>query len=132
MNENATSFAPMIYLKKVAPAIEFYKNAFDAVVLRQWNNDDGSVHVAEMAIDGALFHMHEESTRNKELSPETLKGTSIALGLFVVDPHATMAKAVSAGGTEIDPVQDYDYDYRQGTLADPFNHHWVLQKKIGK
>ena len=132
MKKNTTFFAPMIYLKKVAPAIEFYKNAFDAIVLRQWNNDDGSVHVAEMSIDGALFHMHEESTRNNELSPETLKGTSIALGLFVADPHATMAKAVSVGGTEVDPVQDYDYDYRQGTLADPFNHHWVLQKKIGK
>ena len=113
------------------PAIEFYKNAFDAIVLRQWNNDDGSVHVAEMSIDGALFHMHEESTRNIELSPETLKGTSIALGLFVVDPHAVMAKAVSAGGTEIDPVQDYDYDYRQGTIGVSFGHHWVAQKKIG-
>ena len=61
--------------------------------------------------------MHEEVTRNNELSPETLKGTSIAIGLFVDDPHAVMAKAVAAGGTEIDPVQDYDYDYRQGCLA---------------
>ena len=131
MKENKTFFAPMIYLKLVAPAIEFYKNALGAVVLRQWDNDDGSVHVVEMSINGALFHMHEESTRNNELSPETLKGTSIAIGLFVVDPHATMAKAVAAGGTEIDPVQDYDYDYRQGTFSDPFGHHWVVQKKIG-
>lgn len=131
MKENTTFFAPMIYHKIVAPAIEFYKNAFDAVVLRQWNNDDGSVHVVEMSIHGALFHMHEETARNNELSPETLKGTSIALGLFVDDPHAMMAKAVTAGGTELDPVKDYDYDYRQGTLADPFGHHWVLQKKIG-
>lgn len=132
MRENTTFFAPMIYLKQVAPAIEFYKNAFDAIVLRQWNNDDGSVHVAEMSINGALFHMHEESTRNNDLSPETLRGTSIAIGLFVDEPHAVMTKAVAAGGTELDPVQDYDYDYRQGTLADPFGHHWVLQKKIGK
>ena len=131
MKENTTFFAPMIYLRQVAPAIEFYKNAFDAIVLRQWNND-GSVHVAEMSINGLLFHMHEESTRNNELSPETLKGTYIAIGLFVDDPHAMMAKAVTAGGTELDPVQDYDYDYRQGTLADPFGHHWVLQKKISK
>ena len=56
----------MIYLKQVAPAIEFFKNAFDSIVLRQWNNDDGSVHVAEMSTNGALFHMHEESTRNNE------------------------------------------------------------------
>ena len=132
MKDNTTFFAPMIYLKQVAPAIEFYKNAFDAVVLRQWDNDDGSVHVAEMSINGALFHIHEEVTRNNELSPETLKGTSLAIGLFVDDPYAAMAKAVAAGGTEIDPVQDYDYDYRQGTFADPFGHHWVFQKKIGK
>ena len=132
MKDNTIFFAPMLYLKQVAPAIEFYKNAFDAIVLRQWNNDDGNVHVAEMSINGALFHMHEETTRNNELSLETLKGTSIALGLFVEDPHAVMAKSIAAGGTEIDPVQDYYYDYRQGTLADPFGHHWVLQKKIGK
>jgi PhnB protein len=103
MKYQSIFFAPMIYLKQVAPAIEFYKNAFDAVVLRQWANDDGSVHVAEMSIDGAIFHIHEESTRNNELSPETLKGTNIAMGLFVDDPHVMMAKAVSAGGTEIDP-----------------------------
>ena len=122
----------MIYLKKLAPAIEFYKKAFDAIVLRQWDNEDGSVHVAEMSIDGALFHLHEESTRNNSLSPETLKGTSIDIGLFVEDVHALMAKAVAAGGTELDPVRDYDYEYRQGCVADPFGHHWLLEKKISK
>jgi PhnB protein len=131
MNENSTFFAPMIYLKAVAPAIEFYKKAFDAIVLRQWNNDDGSVHVAEMSIDGALFHLHEEVTRNNELSPGALKGTCIAIGLFVNDVHSLMAKAVAAGGTELDPVRDYDYEYRQGLVADPFGHHWLLEKKIG-
>lgn len=131
MKESSTFFAPMIYLKKVAPAIEFYKKAFDAVVLRQWNNDDGSVHVAEMSIDGALFHLHEETNRINELSPETLNGTSIAIGLFVNDVHAVMAKALAAGGNELNPVQDYDYDYRQGCVADPFGHHWLLEKKLG-
>ena len=97
MTENSTFFAPMIYLKKLAPAIEFYKNAFDATELRRWSNDDGSVHVAEMSIHGALFHMHEEVTRNNELSPETLKGTTIAIGLFVSDPHAVMAKRLRQG-----------------------------------
>jgi PhnB protein len=126
-----TFFAPMIYLKQVASAIEFYKNAFDAIVLRQWNNADGSVHVAEMSVDGAMFHMHEEVKRVNELSPETLKGTSVVIGLFVNDPHAVMAKALAAGATEIEPVQDYDYDYRQGRLADPFGHHWLIEKKIG-
>ena len=122
----------MIYLKVLAPAIEFYKKAFDAVELRRWTNDDGSVHVAEMSIHGALFHMHEESTRNVELSPQTVNATTIAIGLFVDDPHAVMNKAVAAGGIQLDPVTDYEYEYRQGCLADPFGHHWLLEKKISK
>jgi PhnB protein len=130
MEKNKTFFAPMIYLKQVAPAIEFYKKAFDAIELRRWSNDDGSVHVAEMSINGALFHLHEEATRKNELSPATLKGTSIAIGLFVNDPHTMMAKAVAAGGTEIEPVKDYDYNYRQGCVADPFGHHWLIEKKL--
>ncbi|HZI53753.1 MAG TPA: VOC family protein [Chitinophagaceae bacterium] len=96
---------------------------------RRWSND--AVHVAEMAIHGALFHMHEEVIRIDELSPETLKATTIAIGLFVSDPHAVMAKAVAAGGTELDPVRDYDYEYQQGRVADPCGHHWLLEKKIG-
>jgi len=35
------------------------------------------------------------------------------------------------GGTEIDPVKDYDGDYRQGCVADPFGHHGLIEKKIG-
>ena len=131
MKEQTTFFAPMIYLEIVAPAIEFYKKAFRAVVLRQWNNDDGSVHVAEMEIDGALFHLHEESIRNTELCPKKLKGTCIAIGLFVDDVHGLMAKAIAAGGKELDPVKDYDYEYRQGLVEDPFGHHWLLEKKTG-
>ena len=104
MKETSTFFAPMLYLKKVAPAIEFYKKAFDAIELKRWSNDDGSVHVVEMSFDGVLFHLHEEVTRTNELNPETLKGTPVAIGLFVNDVHAVMAKAVTAGGTEIDPV----------------------------
>jgi PhnB protein len=110
--------------------MEFYIKAFDAIELRRWSNDDGSVHVAEMSIDGALFHLHEDVTRIKELSPERVKATTVSIGLFVSDPHTIMAKAVAAGGTEIHPVKDYDYNYRQGSVADPFGHHWLIEKKI--
>jgi len=37
--------------------MEFYQKAFDARVLRAWENDDDSVHVAEMEIGGAMFHI---------------------------------------------------------------------------
>ena len=125
-----TFFAPHLTLRNVLTGMEFYKAAFGAIEVRRWSNADGSVHVAEMVIDGALFHLHEEVARTGEFSPKTLKGTTVLVGLFVEDPAALVKKAIAVGAREISPVRDYDYGYRQGTIADPFGHQWLVQCKI--
>jgi PhnB protein len=127
---NAVHFAPILYLHDGAAAIEFYTKAFNAKELRRFSNDDGSVHVAELTIGDALFRLHEETGRSNELSPHTVKGTTVVLGLFVDDPDAIMEQALAAGATTITPMQDYDYGYRQGNIADPFGHHWTIEKQI--
>jgi PhnB protein len=127
---SSTFFAPHLTLAKVRPAMDFYQKAFNAQVLRSWDNDDGSVHVAEMEIAGALFHLHEEVSKSAQLSPETLKATTLLIGLFTPDPDAYVRQAVEHGGTILNPIQDYDYGYRQATVIDPFGHQWLIQKKI--
>jgi PhnB protein len=125
-----TFFAPHLTLRNVLAGIEFYKSAFGAIELRRWSNPDGSVHVAEMAIEGALFHLHEEVAAAGELSPQTLKATTVLVGLFVADPDTTMKNAVAAGGHQTKPMRDYDYGYRQGVVTDPAGHQWLIQKRI--
>jgi PhnB protein len=125
-----TFFAPHLTLRNVLAGIEFYQSAFGAVELRRWSNADGSVHVAEMAIEGALFHLHEEVPASGEFSPESLNGTTALVGLFVPDPQATMKRAVAAGGRQASTVRDYDYGYRQGVVVDPAGHRWLLERKI--
>src|SRR3954451_22348933 len=107
----STFFAPHLAIKVVADAMAFYVRAFDAVEIRRFSNDDGSVHVSEMEIGGALFHLHEEVRRTGELSPQTLGGTSCVIGLFIPDPDRLMSQAILAGGREISRMQDYDYGY---------------------
>ena len=97
--------------------------------LQRWSNDDGSVHVAELSFDGALFHIHEPTQLHNQ-SPETVGAVTTIIGVFVDDPHAVAKRAVAAGAKEISPVQDYDYAYRQGSVEDPFGHHWLIEKKI--
>lgn len=125
-----TFFAPQLTVKVVAPAVEFYKKVFDAKVLRSFNNDDGSIHVAEMEIDGAMFHIHEEVSRTNQLSPETTKAASVIIGLFVDDVHKIVQRAEAEGAKVVSPVTDWEYGYRQGTFVDPFNHQWLIEKKI--
>jgi PhnB protein len=120
----------MLYMKNVGAAMEFYKNAFDATEMRHFSNADGTVHVAEMYIGTALFRLHEEVARDGEFGPPTLKVTTVIIGLRVNDPDAMAAKAIAAGATQINPVKDYDYGYRQGTVADPFGHHWTLERDV--
>jgi PhnB protein len=125
-----TTFAPHLYLTNVAAAIDFYRAAFGAIELRRWSNPDGTVHVAELQIGGALFHLHEERPDAGQFSPQTLKGTSSQIGVFDDDPDALFASAVVAGAQVLSAMQDFDYGYRQGVVVDPFGHQWLLQRRI--
>ena len=125
-----TKFAPELKVRVVAPALEFYKQAFGVVELKRYSNDDGSIHVAELMLGGAEFYLHEEMPGNQGHSPESVKGTTVELVVFVPDPDALMARALAAGGKEVHPMQDHFYGLRQGTVRDPFGHLWTLQKRI--
>jgi len=130
MENSDTQFAPHLAIKVLLPAMNFYERAFGAQLLRSWANPDGSVHVAEMTLQGRLFHLHEETARHGQLSPQTVSSTTVLIGVFTAAPDALFNAALAAGATVISPMQDYDYGYRQGTLADPFGHQWLIQKKL--
>ena len=108
----------------------FYLKAFGAVELRRFANDDGTIHVSELSIDGALFHLHEEVQREGSFNPEKYNGTTVKIGLFVPDVDAVMTSAIAAGATVTSPAQSYDYGYRQGEIKDPFGHYWLIEMKI--
>ena len=131
MNETIkTTFAPQLYIRNGVTDISFYEKAFGAVELRRFSNDDGSIHVAELSINGNLFHLHEQSIQKNQFSPEKINGTTTLIGLFVPDVDVVMNSALAAGATLISPAQDYDYGYRQGDIKDPFGHVWMIEMKI--
>jgi len=123
------TFAPMLTIPNGVTDISFYINAFDAVELRRFGNDDGTIHVSELSINGAMFHLHEETPHSGMLSLEKSK-PSVTIGLFVDDVRAVMEQAVAAGAVIKSPIEDYDYGYRQGEIQDPFGHRWQIQKAI--
>lgn len=128
-NSSTIFFAPELYINNGVRDISFYKSAFGAIENLCFTNDDGSIHVAELSIDGAIFHVHE-ITSTRFFSPEKNNGCTCCIGLFVPDVDLVMTQAINAGAIEISPAEDYDYGYRQGTIKDPFGHYWQIQKKI--
>ncbi len=122
-------FAPELHIPNGTFDIEFYTKlgAVEHFCLR---NDDGSVHVAELEMDGAIFHLHETMPWFNALEPISAKGVTSVIGLFVPDVDKVMKKAIEVGATEVSPAKDHEYGYRQGMFKDPFGHYWQIQKKI--
>jgi PhnB protein len=130
MNENPKPFfAPQLLINNGVKDISFYANAFGAKENFCLRNEDDSVHVAELSIDGTIFHLHEV-TKLYFFSPDKHNGTTAIIGLFVPDVDAVMNRAIAAGAEEISAAKDYEYNYRQGEIKDPFGHHWLIEKKI--
>jgi PhnB protein len=93
---------------------------------------DRNTFFAGFSIDGAIFRIHEITAKQYFFSPKKNNGTTICIGLFVSDVDEAMSKAIKAGAIEISPAKDYEYGYRQGTIKDPFGHHWQIQKNTIK
>jgi PhnB protein len=127
--ETKTAFTPELTIPNGITDIDFYKNAFGAVEHMRLKNDDDSVHVAELMINDALFHLHEIYPPDASYNAEAHTGI-ITLGLMAADVHNMFNNAIAAGAIIISPVTDYEYGYRQGTLQDPFGHQWTIQCRI--
>jgi len=125
----ALSLTPMLTVKNATAAIDFYRQAFGAVEHARFTAPTGQV-VAEMAINEHRFFVVDENPEAFNLSPKSLSGTTVRINLLVDDPDTTAVRAIQCGATEIFPVTDQPYGLRQGRVADPEGHHWLIGKPL--
>jgi PhnB protein len=118
------SVAPMLSVRNGARAVEFYKSAFRAIEVYRVEDPGGAV-VSRLSVDGAEFWVSDESPEHGNFSPESLGGGSVRMILTVADPDAVHTQAVTAGASEVCPVQE-EYGWRVGRVVDPFGHHWEI------
>ncbi len=120
----------MLTVLDASAAVDFYVRAFEATEGSRFHSPTGQV-VAQVFIDGLEFFVVDENPDAFNLSPETLGGTSVRMSLTVADPDEATAQALAAGATEVFPVDDQPYGLRQGRVADPFGHHWLIGTPLG-
>ena len=122
--EGFHSVTPYLIIKDAAKAMDFYKQAFDAVELMRINGPGGSIAHGEIRIGNSPLMMGEEMPEMQHRGPLSLGGTSVSLMIYVEDVDAFFNRAVSAGAIVERPVADQFYGDRSGTLRDPFGHVW--------
>ena len=124
-----SSLTPMLTVRNAARALDFYTRAFGATEQERFETPTGQI-IAEMTIGGESFFVVDENPDAFNLSPESLGGTSVRISLSVNDPDAAAAQAIAEGAVEIFQVADQPYGLRQGRVADPFGHHWLLSRPL--
>ena len=85
---------------------------------------------AEITIGDTIVMLADESDMGLARSPETLKGNTAGLCLYVADVDAAFDRAVKAGATVKRPLQDMFYGDRSGTVTDPWGYHWTMMTHI--
>jgi PhnB protein len=119
---------PFLTVKNARAIVEFYEKAFEATELSRQSTPSGLI--IEMSIDGERFYAVDENPSAFNVRPTTLGGTSVRMSLIVEDPDAVVERPVAAGGKLIFPVADQPYGMRQGRIADPAGHHWLIGKNL--
>jgi PhnB protein len=125
------SITPYLTVKGAAEAIDFYKRAFGAKErFRMRGPEDSTVGHAELTIGDSILMLSDEFPHCNNSSPETLGGSPVLMLLYVEDVDRAFKRAVEAGATVAEPVEDKFYGERAGTLTDPYGHRWTLMTHI--
>ncbi len=125
-----TTVTPFLVVKNGAKAIEFYKSAFEALVLERYDLPDGRVN-AKIAIGGAELWFGDEEPEFDNLSPATIGGSAVRIVLTVNDPDTLFARALQAGASQLCAITTEEY-WRIGKLKDPFGHIWEIGNPLSE
>jgi PhnB protein len=117
---------PYLTVKNAKEAINFYKRAFDARERMVMPTPDGRVAHAEVQIADSVIMIGEECPEHGGVSPETLEGSPVGLALYVQNADQVFERAVKAGASVKEPLENKFWGDRAGSITDPFGHKWML------
>ena len=121
---------PHLVVNDAAAAIKFYEKAFGASVTANHPADDGKrIMHAALRLGGGAILLHDDFPEfgdSDEKPPSRLGGVSCTIHLEVPDADAAWKRAVSAGATEVMPLDNQFWGQRYGQLKDPFGHRWSI------
>jgi PhnB protein len=123
------TITPYLIVDGAHEALEFYRKAFGAEILFRMPMGEKIGH-AEFRIGDSIVMISDEWPDMGYLGPGKRGGTTVSLMVYLEDVDAAFQRAVDAGCTVEQPVEDQFYGDRSGTVIDPFGHKWSLATHI--
>lgn len=129
------SVTPHLVVRGAAKALAFYQKAFGAEERYRMPGPEGKILHAEMKIGDSVVMLSDEfppqgPQDEGAKAPESLKGTTGGLMLYVKDVDKLYERSVKAGAKGLMPVTDMFWGDRYGKLIDPFGHVWAVATHV--
>lgn len=127
------ALSPYLIVDDAAAAIDFYVTAFGAVELGRVPGPDGRLINAAVQINGFTVMLNDdfpEMTEGTSMTPKSLGGTPVTIHLTVTDVDDWFQRALDAGATVVQPLEDQFWGDRYGAVQDPFGHRWSMGQPL--
>jgi len=127
--EGYHSVTPYLAVDGAGAAIDWYVRALGATELFRMEHG-GKIGHAEIKIGDSHVMLADEHPEMNHIGPKTRGGATASFMIYLEDVDAAFRRALDAGATELQPLDDKFYGDRAGTLADPFGHVWTLATHV--
>ncbi len=121
---------PYLIVDGANEAIEFYRSVLGAEERMRMAAPDDKIGHAELGIGDSIVMLADEAPEMNARAPKTVGGTPVSLHVYVEDSDAVFSRAIEAGATELQAVEDKFYGDRSGSFEDPFGHHWHVSTHV--
>ncbi len=128
--EDYPRVTPYLSIEGAADALAFYADIFGATERMRLAAPGGKIGHAEIEIGKSMIMLSDTSPDMGAPSPQALGGSPVFLMVYVEDVDDVFARAIKAGATELQPVQDQFYGDRSGQFRDPFGHCWNVASHV--
>lgn len=128
--EGIHTITPHIVVRDAARAAEWYKAALGAEERGRIPVPGGKFMQIALEFGDSAVMLADEFLDAGILSPLAMGGTPVVLHLSTENVDALWKRAIDAGASVLQPLQEQFWGDRYGQLIDPFGYRWGLAQHV--
>lgn len=125
----STSLTPHITVSPARGAVDFYREAFGAVV-EDVTEAGGLVLHAQLRFSLGRLTLSDPLESYGLRAPGAADAASYSLALYVPAVDAVFSRAVELGATVREPLADFVSGDRYASIVDPFGVRWTVMTRV--
>src|SRR6478735_9237178 len=128
--EGYPQVTPYLIVDGADAAIGFYAETLGAKERARMDGPDGKVGHAELEIGDSVVMLADPFPHASTTPPSEAGTATAAIVMYIDDVDAVVKRAVDAGATIAEEIEDKFWGDRFGTIKDPFGHVWSIGTHI--